>query len=433
MNLAGAASHARTRVTTGAVVMWLLLSIGTVGRSDVTFLPISELDGNEYSPSIAYNSIHDEYLVVWHDVYDVVHARRVSSTGLLLNSFEVSTSLHGGLEASVAYDPGGDRYLVTWTYDYSGNATDYDIYGRFIPWDGPSPGLIDFPISSATTNQWRSSVAFGSTADAYMVVWMSERPGTGSEIFATRVSADGSGLVDSSPIASGDEDRDYPDVAYDSTRNEFLVTWDVDTAAGGDIYALRLSAAGATVGGEFGIADFPSDERIPSVASCGAADQYLVAWESDQDTGGVDRAIYARYVDGKGVAGNIHLIDDTTALEEAVELSCDATGQEYFLAWQTLYAAIQPAFGIWGRVAHPDEVLDPSFAIVQPGLNFGRTEPAVGGGETKFLIAWEHDTGFIPNRNIWGLLVPIPEPAAGLSLATAAAALATVSRARRRA
>lgn len=370
-------------------------------------ITISELFGDEYGPAIAYNSTHDEYLVVWHDAYDVIHAQRLSPPGQLLGaSFEVASSARGKRQPSVAYDPVRDRYLVTWIYDYWGNGTDYDIYGRFIPWDGPSASFIDFSICPWTNNQWRPAVAFARTQDEFLVVWMNDgaSPGVAKYISGRRVWADGSGFpVNPFSISSGPEDREHPDVAYNLARNEYLVTWDANIG-GGNIYGMRLSGTGTPLGGgEFAIAGWSANERHPSVAACHKADQYLVAWESDQDTGGSDWAIYARYVSGGGVPGNVYLVDDSTGPDLAVEVNCDAGGRQYLLAWEVPY--VTSWYGVWGRMAYPNETMDAMFPIIDPGPSHHRREPTVGGGGGHFLTAWEHEVGFVVYRDIHGRLV----------------------------
>ena len=161
-----------------------------------------------------------------------------------------------------------------------------------------------------------------------------------------------------------------------------------------------MSATGSALGGEIDLAGWPAVEARPAVASCHRGDQYLVAWESDQETGGTDWAIYARYVSGAGVAGNVYLIDDTTAPEREVDVACGEEVQRYLLAWQTMYAT--GWYGIWGRLAHPDETLEPQFGIVQPGVSHSRLEPSVGGGGETFLTAWEHEQGLLAYRDIHG-------------------------------
>ena len=267
----------------------------------------------------------------------------------------VAEGVNAKRQPAVAYDPTRDRYLVTWIYDYWGNDTDWDVHGRFIPWDGPSASLHDFTICDWTSNQRRPAVEFARTQDEFLVVWTSEATAVPRYVSGRRIWADGSGSP-FSPflISSGTEIRDRPDVAYNLARNEYLVTWDLGAT---DIWGVRLSGTGSALGGgEFAIAAWPSTEEHPAVAACHAADQYLVAWHSDQDTGGTDWAIYARYVSGSGVAGNVHLVDDTTAPEKEVDVSCGAEGQRYLLVWQTMYAT--GWFGVWGRIAHPAETME---------------------------------------------------------------------------
>ena len=367
---------------------------------------ISESNGSKYSPAIAYNSKHDEYLVVWENVvwstgHHDIYAQRVSSAGKLLGGeFSVSTSsgLNNQMNPSVAYDSVHDRYLVVFAYDFLRDGSDWDIYGRFIPWNGPDPGLSDFMICPWTSNQRRPVVAYGRTQEEFLVTWANAPSGQPTYISARRVFADGSGFP-ANPflVSSGPEDRDFQDVTYNLARNEYLVIWDVlKSGSGLDIYGIRLSATGSaltggdpTVTGEFPIAGWPANEEKPKVAACSQADQYLVAWQSDQDTGGTDFAIYARYLNGNAVPGNVHMIADTTLPQLSVDLACNAGRQRYLLAWQDKYVGGE--YGIWARLAYSDESLKPDFEVAGPRSAADREFPAVAGGRTSFMMAWEHD------------------------------------------
>jgi uncharacterized membrane protein YbaN (DUF454 family) len=61
-------------------------------------IAIAERSSDEYYPAIAYNSIHNEYLVVWENLWpggsEDIYAQRISSTGQLLSWFAVSSSSH---------------------------------------------------------------------------------------------------------------------------------------------------------------------------------------------------------------------------------------------------------------------------------------------------------------------------------------------------
>ena len=61
------------------------------------------------------------------------------------------------------------------------------------------------------------------------MAWINFAPGVPSYVSARRVFADGSGFPpgDGFTVWSGAEPADYPDVAYNGARAEYLVTWDV--------------------------------------------------------------------------------------------------------------------------------------------------------------------------------------------------------------
>lgn len=382
-------------------------------------LVISNLDNLKYSPDIAYNSKHNEYLVVWendwggghHDIY----AQRVSASGQLLSWFAVSANAPGPsqVEPAVAYDSTRDRYLVTWTHDTWGNGSDWDIMGRFIPWNGPSDSLVDFFICSWTSsNQAHPDLAYALVQDEFLVVWMNAAPSVPNYISGRRVfGAGGFPPGDAITLASGAQHRDFPAVTYNLASNEYLVTWDLELSASNlDIYGERLRGDGVpltggnpNVTGEFLIAGWPDYEERPSVAACDKADQYLVTWQSDKGTGGADYAIYARHLNGDAIPGSVYLVDDTTSPEMNAVVSCNQGGRQFLIAWQTRYVNLH--YGIWARLAYPDESMDPAFGLVHPGPSTDRAYPAVGGGASLYLVAWEHGRDGTSYQDIHGRLV----------------------------
>jgi hypothetical protein len=367
---------------------------------------VSALDNSKYSPAVAYNSKHDQYLVVWENVWPShdIYGQRISSSGKLLSWFAISTNTNNQMQPSVAYDPLRDRYLVTWIYDVWGNGTDWDVYGRYVPWNGPDAGLVDFPICEWNSSQWHPKVAYGLAQDEFLVVWMNSA--VPSYISGRRIFADGSGFPpgDGFTIDSGAENRDFPSVAYNLARNEYLVTWDVASASL-DIYGVRLSGTGIPLGGGvFPIAGWPDDEELPSVAACDQADQYLVTWQSLVNPPD-DYAIYGRYIGGDGTLAGVYLVDDTTAPEKQANVTCNDGGRQYLITWQTMYS--DGYYGIWSRLAFPNESMGDSFGLVQSGNLADRTYPAAAGGKTNYLVVWEHQRDGTSYQDIHGRLVTV--------------------------
>jgi large repetitive protein len=156
----------------------------------------------------------------------------------------------------------------------------------------------------ATVDANNSSVAHNPAANQYLIVWQSG-PETGeSEIIGRLVDAAGTPLgaefavSDMGPPLGAGFEAETPAVAYNSRRNEYLVVWRGDDDAGPlvdgefEIFAQRLTAGGDEVGA--------NDRRIstmgpngdtaysaegPAVAYDPTSDQYLVAWEGDDDAG----------------------------------------------------------------------------------------------------------------------------------------------------
>jgi hypothetical protein len=79
------------------------------------------------NPAVAYNSVHDEYLVVWENDRGAlrdIYAQRVKGDGTLKSWFSVvSYANKWSYLPDVAYSPVQDEYFIVYTYQYS--ASDY--------------------------------------------------------------------------------------------------------------------------------------------------------------------------------------------------------------------------------------------------------------------------------------------------------------------
>jgi hypothetical protein len=135
----------------------------------------------------------------------------------------VANGLVQRTDPSVAYDPVNDRYLVVYAYDSSAIGTDWDIVGRFIPWNGPDNGLTEFAICDWTSKQMRPVVVYARTMEEYLVTWTNSASGVPTYISARRVTAN-SGAFPASAfvVSSGSENCNYQDVATTCT---VMNTW----------------------------------------------------------------------------------------------------------------------------------------------------------------------------------------------------------------
>ncbi len=320
----------------------------------------SVFDGHAIYPALAYNATDHEYLVVWQGEDNVgglgdgeveVFGQRLdAATGAELgsNDFRVSdmggtgTMDYFGAGPAVAYNATDNEYLVVWWGDDNvGGLVDdeYEIFGqRLNAATGTALGDNDFRISDmgdtgdASYDAWHPAVAYAATINEYLVVWRGEDNVGGlvnneNEIFGQRLdAATGAELgVNDLRISEmgGTGNSTYaaysPAVVYNPTHGGYLVVWDGDHDQGGlsngesEVFGELLGPDGATIGPHNvrlsdmgGIGDNPFGAYASAVACATGPDQFLVAWEGDDDADGLVDEEYEIF--GQRLTGNPWLL-----------------------------------------------------------------------------------------------------------------------------
>jgi predicted nucleic acid-binding protein len=276
----------------------------------------TDADRGGVSPSVAYNSTANEYLVTWRgdglatDGEDEIFGQRLSAAGAELGTdFRISSvgtdtdAARGASDPSVAYSSTANEYLVAWQGDGLATDNEFEIFGQRLGAAGAELGT-DFRISSVGTDAdaardgFSPSVAYNSSANQYLVTWRGDGLATDNEneIFGQRLSAAGAELGADFRISSVGTDTDAtrggfsPSVAYNSSANQYLVSWYGDGLATDDeveIFGQRLGAAGAELGLDLRISTVGTDTDAaraavaPSAAYSSSANEYLVSWWGD--------------------------------------------------------------------------------------------------------------------------------------------------------
>jgi len=376
-------------------------------------IQIAAFNDDQYNPSVAYNSNHDEYLVVWHNLHSSgrrdIQAARVSSKGEVIALFNVAdndTYTNEKAQPDVAYDSVNDRYLIVFAYDYYGDGSDWDIHGQFIPWDGPSESLTEFTIDSSSKSSFLPSVAYNPNNQEFVIVHWNHYDLSGdlhNEILGNRIRAsDGNGLSDNIIIiinSTVSSSYYVPDIAYNAYRNEYLVVYDDDE----DIFGVRYDVEALPLN-EITVAAWPGKEIMPAVAACAAGNQYLVVWQAFPEV--YNSAIYARFVNGNGTLGDVYLIYDSTDLELAPDVTCSRYGHEFLSTWQTLYYDIYGdlKFGVLGRIVKMDGSMGDLFIITESTNDY--TKPAIAAASTDYMVVWEFMREAVPYyQDIYGRII----------------------------
>ena len=300
-------------------------------------------DVPNFASQVAYNSRHDEYLVVWANGKGAtvdIQARRIRGDGTLLNDFiVVHNESYRNYQPAAAYSPEQDEYLIAYTYENS--STGNDIWARRVAWDG-SWTSGEIPIRTESGYQHDPAVAYNSQADEYLVVYQNTWASGLQDIAAQRVRASDGGLLSwcniaTAPPTEPDERRSAPDVAYNFARNGYLITYTYRPSDSdpGDVYGKVTSGNMGELSEEIHICDTPVSQEYHAVAA--GPDEYLVTW-TNRFTSEAKDDICARRVSGDGVPEG--LAEGFPIAEGAAYQMLPAVaygeGYGYLIAWRRI-------------------------------------------------------------------------------------------------
>ncbi|HET9987681.1 MAG TPA: hypothetical protein VFQ65_04160, partial [Kofleriaceae bacterium] len=209
------------------------------------------------TPAVASNG--SVFLLAWSDGADI-YGSRIDATGTILDTIAISTA--SGVQSQPQVASNGSAFLVTWT---DGRNADTDIYATRVTGAGVVQDPSGIAIYSGTRVQEWPHVASNGTD--YLVAWH-DANGEDYDVYATRVSAagaveDGTGLA----IAATTKREWYPSVG--SLGGSYLVTWDeFRDNVQGDLYGRFVAATGTmSAGGGFLISGAPVQQMYAAIAT----------------------------------------------------------------------------------------------------------------------------------------------------------------------
>jgi hypothetical protein len=275
--------------------------------------------------AVAYSIVSDEYLIVWHGddlvdgEFEIFGQRLDASTGaeVGVDDFRLShmgpdgDTNHGAFRPSVAYSTVSDEYLVVWHGDDLVDG-EFEIFGqRLDASTGAEVGVDDFRLSHMGPDgnvDYEASypaIAYNTVGNEYMIVWEGDSLVAGRyEIFSQRVNASTGAEVGVDDFRLSDMgwtnswDALAPAIAYNSVGNEYMIVWhgdreDVVWDGEYEIWGQRVNAA---TGEEVGANDFrlsnmgpdgtsAYDALHPAIAYNSVGNEHMIVWEGDGNTG----------------------------------------------------------------------------------------------------------------------------------------------------
>jgi len=241
-----------------------------------------------------------------------------------------------------------------------------------------------FPISNQSAEEKDPAIAYNSQAQEYLTVWWNDRS-VNDDVYAQRVSKNGTLAGPWFAVAWGTiSEYRYPDVAYNSTSNEYLVVYEADSTV---IDGQRVSATGGLVGGAFPILLGTPGITITrfAVAYASTADRYLLVYTIFDGTGYSIKAL-ALQPGGSADGSVFDLVTYTTLSLGAPDLAYNHRRNEFLVAWHVagdIYARRVKMQGGAGTLGN-------AFAISTAGND--EFNPAVAAvpvlPDGQYLVVW---------------------------------------------
>jgi hypothetical protein len=284
--------HAQ-RIATGGAAQWLTDGVSLCGAS-----------GIQQFPAIASDDAGGA-IVTWQDGrggWIDIYAQRVSAAGAVLwasDGVAICMAVDNQFTPAIVPDGTGGA-IVAW-YDRR-NVSSIDVYAQRIS----AAGVVQWTangvaLCTGTVFPYDSPVIVPDGAGGAIVAWQDSRNGSSNlDIFAQRISAGGTvqWATNGVAVCAAAGVQDVPAMVSDDAGGAVLLWRDARTGSTIDLHAQRISAAGAVQWSANGVAlcSATADLRFPVITSDGAGGA-IAAWY-DSRTGGYD--VYAQRISAAG-------------------------------------------------------------------------------------------------------------------------------------
>jgi len=224
---------------------------------------ISFTNRSFYGPRVAWNSISNEYFVVWN-AFDTttgfppgvpvdIAGARVSGDWSTIYTSNLLVTSSGPHQVDLTYNIAMNEYFIAFVVVHLEAVSGNDIYGlRINSATGLpviSPGLIEIyedDVPGQRKHQNHPAVATNEQ-DKYMVVWEHEFEYDDHDIYGREYNANGTPDGSFFTISSWTQDDTVPDVAANGSNREWVVVWQRELGGGSgySVHGFRWGSAGS--------------------------------------------------------------------------------------------------------------------------------------------------------------------------------------------
>ena len=394
----------------GILLTFLVVSLGYAEPPTPTSLiEISATANEEMLPAVAHSSISNTYLVAYEDA-NQIKLRLYDSTGnpLFPSPYNLGPNFYW---PSVAYNSLHDQFGVAFVYDHQ------DIVMCWLSADNQMPISCDTIYTQSGDTLMSTAIAFNNndSNDDFMIVWQQGTLGDWS-VYGHRATPTnpydpiGSRIEIAKTTLTPGEDEGFmaPDITYNLNMNEYLVVfehWHATTTTGSDIYARRIHNDGTP-----GPAPLPyilidtgdCDQTQPTVAAyrLNATNPYFVAYQDDWnipvcDTETSIRGIYLEQ-DGSLPPSPAHFLNVSATYqtrEAHPDISVSESLGSYVVTWTKYSGTNMDIYARYLDVNLVTLITSPPTLISGTAQNARNDEtyPAIAAGTTGAMIAWQED------------------------------------------
>jgi len=378
--------------------------------------PGTPIDFPRYLPAAAYDSIHNQYLVVWYSQYPGnagIYAQQVSSNGTRVGPwFAISTGSNDRATPAVAFSATSQEYLVVWVYDTNDDHVHYDIWGRTVAWNGSSMGVEKQVFTWANRAFNSPRVAWDSVHNQFMVIssvydtqnfWW-------NDIAGKLVMSDGSTPYSHFQVYQDPAVQpNQGDITYNPVADEYFVVWmETNSSTGEDIYGARVAWDGGITRSAYAMAKETSNDSNPVIAT-NRGDAYFLALRKFVNVSSKYDLCFRLL----NLTGDAYYAGDTTAHCVTLGRSFLAPDVENIAGTDTWLVTTEFAadeghqvFAMFIELGNTTiDLATYVEAADTPGWTF--TNPIVTTGGPGFLIAYEGDNPSIPSvpQHIYGRIL----------------------------
>jgi hypothetical protein len=314
-------------------------------------IDISSTTLHEWMPNPEYNSIDNEFLVLWHstgvreeggeNMYSL-HAQRVSSNGKLLGE-PLSPVPDAGTERRLTpravYNPFKNQYMVAFVMGRE--LSDWDPFVIILDHDGSA--ISDaIALSEDPGRQNHITISFNSIRREFLVAYNDSRNGN-ADIFGVIVDEDGSIVREEFIITSAEGDQINPQSCYNSTDDTYLFNWEdfrhvTVWTEPANVYGALLDGDGNVMVNDiamvedYGMED-ERDQRHNKAVYNPDKNEFLACWmDSSLSKNEVD--VYGRIYNADGTpAGQAFKLIDGPGAQVFPEISYIKEKKMHFATW----------------------------------------------------------------------------------------------------